>query len=159
MGDQVKGKRSKWVGPFIRQRREALSLSQRSLGLMFEPPVTTQFISNVERGVTPLPPGHVPTLARALQVSEQELMAHLEKEYSAKLSGKLGLGASESVSGSENQQEITQLFVAPPHASPSDVSMIRDLYDAYCKADVQTKQAFTLVCEDLLKIQRKSFQE
>ena len=45
------GKQPKLVGAFIRQRREALGLSQRALGLLFSPPVTTQFISNVERGV------------------------------------------------------------------------------------------------------------
>ncbi len=50
------------VGAFIRQRRETLGLSQRALGQLFQPPVTTQFISNVERGVTPLPPVHISTL-------------------------------------------------------------------------------------------------
>src|SRR3984957_15346979 len=84
-------KRPKIVGNFIRQRREALGLSQRALGLLFEPAVTTQFISNVERGVTPLPPAHVPTLTKALRVSESEMMALLEREYTQKLSGRLGL--------------------------------------------------------------------
>src|SRR3989338_6697609 len=80
------------VGNFIRQRREALGLSQRALGLLFTPPVTTQFISNVERGVTPLPPAHIPTLCRALKISESEVMAILEREYAVKLSGRLGHG-------------------------------------------------------------------
>src|SRR3954470_10167785 len=84
-------KRPRLVGNFIRTRREALGLSQRALGLLFDPPVTTQFISNVERGVTPLPPAHVPTLTRALQVSEAEMMTLLEQEYTLKLSGRLGI--------------------------------------------------------------------
>src|SRR3954469_19062686 len=92
-------KRPKLVGEFIRKRREALGLSQRALGLLFEPAVTTQFISNVERGVTPLPPAHVPTLAKALLVSEDEIMSLLEREYSLKLSGRLGKMASGAGAG------------------------------------------------------------
>src|SRR5262249_42119630 len=83
-------KRPRLVGNFIRTRREALGLSQRPLGLLFTPPVTTQFISNVERGVTPLPPAHIPTLTQALNVSETEFMALMEQEYAYKLSGRLG---------------------------------------------------------------------
>ena len=83
-------KKIKLVGEFIRKRREALKMSQRSLGLMFDPPVTTQFISNVERGVTPLPPTHIPVLAKALTVSPSEITVLLEKEYAMKLSGRLG---------------------------------------------------------------------
>ena len=52
----VENKKPRLVGNFIRQKREALGLSQRALGQKFTPPVTTQFISNVERGVTPLSP-------------------------------------------------------------------------------------------------------
>src|SRR3954470_22236072 len=84
-------KRLKIVGNFIRERREALGLSQRALGMLFTPPVTTQFISNMERGVTPLPPAQVPTLARGLSVAEGEIMSLLEREYAAKLSGRLGV--------------------------------------------------------------------
>src|SRR6478609_9296856 len=87
----VDSKQPKLVGNFIKSRRTSLNLSQRALGLLFDPPVTTQFISNVERGVTPLPPAHVPTLTKALQVSESEMMGLLEKEYTMKLSGRLGI--------------------------------------------------------------------
>src|SRR5436305_13141430 len=86
----VDNKKPRIVGNFIRQRRETLGLSQRALGLLFSPPVTTQFISNLERGVTPLPPNHVPTLTQALNISEAEIMSLLEREYAMKLSGKLG---------------------------------------------------------------------
>src|SRR3954470_13976428 len=81
--------RPKLVGKFIRKKRELAGLSQRALGLMFNPPVTTQFISNLERGVTPLPLNHVPTLVKALNVTETELMGLLEREYTLKLSGRL----------------------------------------------------------------------
>lgn len=82
------------VGQFIRTKREALGLSQRGLGLKFTPPVTTQFISNVERGVTPLPPAHIPTLIQALQVTDSSFLEVMEREYAIKLSGKLGVDAA-----------------------------------------------------------------
>src|SRR3954468_20779219 len=91
-------KRTKLVGEFIRKRRETLGMSQRALELLFTPPVTTQFISNVERGVTPLPPAHIPTLSKALNVSETEFMALLEQEYAYKLSGRLGKSDGSPVS-------------------------------------------------------------
>src|SRR4051795_11899745 len=94
MGD----KNPRLVGNFIRPRRETLGLSQRALGLLFTPPVTTQFISNVERGVTPLPPAHIPTLTKALNVSETEFMGLLEQEYAYKLSGRLGKADASAVS-------------------------------------------------------------
>lgn len=124
--------RPKIVGNFLRRKREALNLSQRALGLLFDPPVTTQFISNVERGVTPLPPAHVPTLARALQVSDTELMGLLEKEYTHKLSGRLGL-----------PQE--------PAVTP-EYDFVQSVYQAYQLADSQTRQAFAGLCQSMLNI-------
>ena len=141
-------KRPRLVGNFIRERREALSLSQRALGLLFSPPVTTQFISNVERGVTPLPPAHVPTLTKALMVSEAELMGLLEKEYTVKLTGRLG---------KEGAPALAEL-VGTSHALPTliinngDFEFIRKLYDAYRQADPKTKQAFATVCESILSL-------
>jgi transcriptional regulator with XRE-family HTH domain len=158
-------KRPKIVGNFIRQRREALNLSQRALGLLFDPPVTTQFISNVERGVTPLPPAHVPTLTRALQVSEAEIMGLLEKEYTMKLSGRLGLVAQEQ----DGMLAEAGAIVIPMNAlSPSgfghsnnhlsvsshDLEFMRKLYDAYKAADSQTRQNFASLCETVLNVQR-----
>jgi transcriptional regulator with XRE-family HTH domain len=124
--------RPKIVGNFLRRKREALNLSQRALGLLFDPPVTTQFISNVERGVTPLPPAHVPTLARALQVSDAELMGLLEKEYTHKLSGRLGLPQDSTVSPEYN--------------------FVQSVYQAYQMADHQTRQAFAGLCQSMLNI-------
>jgi transcriptional regulator with XRE-family HTH domain len=125
--------RPKIVGNFLRRKRESLNLSQRALGLLFDPPVTTQFISNVERGVTPLPPAHVPTLAKALQVSDSELLGLLEKEYTQKLSGRLGLAQD----------------VPPP--SP-DFDFIQSVYQAYQGADAETRQAFEGLCQTMLNL-------
>ena len=145
MVDTIKQPRP--VGAFIRQRREALGLSQRALGQLFDPPVTTQFISNVERGVTPLPPTHVPTLTKSLLVSEQELMALLEKEYTMKLTGRLGHGPD----GAEAPAAMTDVL---PHLviTPNDYEFMRALYDAIRQADPKTRQAFFTVCESLLSL-------
>ena len=78
------------VGQFIRSQREAFGISQRKLSLIFNPPVTTQFISNIERGVTPLPPTHVKVLADALRVPEARLLDLLRKDYEAKLNLRTG---------------------------------------------------------------------
>src|SRR6476659_2597517 len=124
----VENKRPRIVGNFIRQRRESLGLSPRALGLLFNPPVTTQFISNVERGVTPLPPAHVPTLVKALMVTEEDLMGLLEREYTMKLSGRLGRPGENVAAGSRS--EGGTLLVATP-----DVDFIKSLYEAYSSAD------------------------
>ena len=134
-------KRPRIVGNFIRQRRETLGLSQRALGLLFSPPVTTQFISNVERGVTPLPPAHIPTLTKALNVGEAEFMALLEQEYSYKLSGRLGKGDSAA----------TGLIGGALSVSESDYGFMRGLYEAYQQADPSTRQQFASAVDRILK--------
>jgi transcriptional regulator with XRE-family HTH domain len=140
----VKGLRTnrpRLVGDFIRQRRETLGISQRSLGLLFNPAVTTQFISNVERGVTPLPPAHVPVLAHALQVTEAEVMSLLEREYTMKLSGRLGR--------SEASTDPNRLEINGP-----DSPFIKSVYQAYQSADDKTREAFATICESILHIRK-----
>jgi transcriptional regulator with XRE-family HTH domain len=143
------GKRPRLVGAFIRQRREALGLSQRALGQLFSPTVTTQFISNVERGVTPLPPAHVPTLTQALLVSEAELLSLLEREYTVKLTGRLGNSRDTDVpeNGAPTQPGTPSLTVAT-----GDFDFIRSLYDAYRQADQKTRQTFMTVCGSILNL-------
>lgn len=137
----------KIVGSFIRQRREALGLSQRALGQLFNPPVTTQFISNLERGVTPLPPNHVPTLTAALSVPEAELMGLLEKEYAMKLSGRLGKAGAPLVATDGTNPGAPTLLVAT-----QDYAFLKALYDAYRTADKKTQQAFATLCESVLSL-------
>jgi transcriptional regulator with XRE-family HTH domain len=123
-------KRPKIVGDFVRTRREALNLSQKAVGALFNPVVTTQFISNVERGVTPLPPAHIQTLCQALQVKEEEFRVLLEQEYAAKLGGKLG-------------QEALAL-------TPED-KFIAQVKKAYLAATPEVKLVFQNSCRDILK--------
>ncbi len=130
-------KRGKLVGEFIKTRRGSKGLSQRSLGLLFSPPVTTQFISNIERGVTPLPPSHIPFLAKILLVDEREIADLLKKEYSFKLNGSIGISQRdehESMGGHKGYD------------------FIKKLYDAYHLADPKTKVAFIEVCQNLLNV-------
>ena len=139
-------KKLRLVGEFIRKKREALRMSQRALGMVFQPPVSTQFISNVERGVTPLPPIHVPTLAKALQISESEIMALLEKEYAMKLNGRLGKTVQSTgpeASGSHGMS----ISVAQ-----GDYEFMRHLYEALRGADGKTREAFSAACESILHV-------
>lgn len=122
------------VGQFIRERREALKISQRALGQFFQPAVTTQFISNVERGVTPLPPSHVPTVCQALKIPEEELMKVLEQEYASRLSDRLGKnGVGESPS--------------------KESDFLKNLYKAYESANSENKRAFLAACKNILGVQ------
>jgi hypothetical protein len=126
-----------------------MSMSQRALGLLFDPVVTTQFISNVERGVTPLPPVHIPVLSKALSISDSELMSLLEKEYAMKLNGRLGRSEESVAEGNQ----VPSLVIARP-----DYDFMRTLYDAYRLADPKTRQAFATICESVLKLSKSSHQ-
>lgn len=138
----------KLIGSFIRQRREALGLSQRKLGLLFNPTVTTQFISNVERGVTPLPPAHIPGISKALLVKEEEITALLEREYTLKLSERLGKGeAVASIAPADGENPFPTLVIAN-----RDFDFMRRVYDAYRRADTKTQLAFGTLCESLLGV-------
>ncbi len=167
MIESPKSSRPKIVGSFIRQKREAAGLSQRALGLLFSPPVTTQFISNLERGVTPLPLNHIPTLVKALSVAEAEIMSLLEREYTMKLSGRLarvegstiGLGGlGTTIETDSPNGQVTLHLSAGGTAVPvagDDAEFMKSLYDAYKNADIQTKSAFAAACESVLRLQRR----
>lgn len=146
----IENRRLRLVGEFIKARRESLRLSQRALGLLFEPPVTTQFISNIERGVTPLPPIHVPALAKILTVSELELMVLLEKEFAHKLSEKLGNPATSGGPTGESNDPLS-LVVAN-----SDYPFMKSLYESYRVADEKTRKAFETICENMLKLPKST---
>jgi transcriptional regulator with XRE-family HTH domain len=120
------------VGIFIREKREALSLSQRALGQKFEPTVTTQFISNIERGVTPLPPSHVSTVANALGFDRCELFSVMVREYSARI-----------------RREAGDPDLA---ADDADSCYIYDVCQAYREADPAIRAEFEKICERMLNV-------
>lgn len=106
MNKKSLAKSPNWVGAFIRQKREEKGLSQKELGQKFEPAVTTQFVSNLERGITPVPAVHIQALVRALEMNESELMVLMEKEYAAKLTHKIA-------GHSEHSAEHPAVIVVP----------------------------------------------
>lgn len=75
----------KLVGDFIKNKRKSLKLSQKKLADLFDPPVTVQFISGIERGRTPFPPHHISFLARVFSISESTILELLEKEYAKRI--------------------------------------------------------------------------
>lgn len=128
-------RRPSLVGTLLRTKREAAGLSQRALAQLFQPPVTTQFISNVERGVTPLPACHVALVARVLKLSEQELMDVMTQEFNQRLSGKLGT----------------------PAVGPPVPEVLKKLYSAYLAAPPGKRDEFVALCESMLGIPRSDW--
>jgi len=149
MGEHFK--KPRLVGTFIRQRRETLGISQRALGLLFSPPVTTQFISNVERGVTPLPPTHISTLTKALQVQESEITALLKQEYHQKLSGRLSPHDDGGASHDPDRVSSGEPLIMQ---SGPDSDFIRLAIAAFHQADEKTRQTFKSLCENILNIRK-----
>ncbi|NDD91112.1 XRE family transcriptional regulator [bacterium] len=134
------------VGSFLRSRRESVKLSQRQLGLRFKPPVTTQFISNLERGVTPLPAHHIPTLTKELQLSEAELLSLLEREYAQKINDRIHREPKEAESG------VTPSTLRSLVVQEKDAEFIRAIYHAYSLADPETQRNFVSMCEKILRV-------
>ena len=130
-----------YVGQYIRKKREEAGLSQRSLGLLFQPPVTTQFISNVERGVTPLPTVHIQTLVQTLKIPESELLAEMEREYTAKISAKLGHSGAPIPHGEFGQS----LLIPKEH-----FLFFEKLLTAYKDADPKTQESIRNLIETTL---------
>ena len=125
---KMMSKSPNWVGAFIRQKREEKHFSQKELGQKFSPAVTTQFISNLERGITPIPAVHIQALVKSLELNEHELMALMEKEYAAKLTHKIagqhmehsGEGAPAILVVPKQDEEFFK-FIAQSYNNLSDV--------------------------------------
>ena len=92
-----------------KHKREEKHLSQKELGQKFTPAVTTQFVSNLERGITPVPAVHIQALVKGLDINEHELMALMEKEYAAKLTHKI------AGQHSEHAGDAPAVLVVPKH--------------------------------------------
>ena len=135
------------VGQYMRKKREEAGLSQRSLGLLFQPPVTTQFISNVERGVTPLPSVHIQNLIQILKIQESELLSEMEREYAAKISSKLGHSPIHHSTPSDQN--------SPLYVPKEDLHFFEKFISAYKNADPKTKETIRQLIDTAL-IQKTS---
>ena len=122
-------KRLKWVGSFIRKKREDLGLSQRDLASQFVPAVTTKFISNIERGVTPLPVSHLATLTRVLKIPQGELASLLQRDYQTKLATTLGMenGAAGFSTETLSNEDQDFLFAFARSFAGADAAKRREL--------------------------------
>lgn len=124
-------KKTSFLGSFIKTKRTELGLSQKALGSLLEPPVTTQFISNIERGATPLPAVHIQKLCQHLKIKEEDLILVMEKQYAEKLSHRVGLplGTNPTASGLP--------------------SWWGNLAQNYLSSNKETQEQFIRACEDL----------
>lgn len=128
------------VGQFIKERREKLGISQKALGQSLTPCVTTQFISNVERGITPLPPIHVDNMAKALQISSGQLCTLIEQEFTKKLCERSGVSWN---------KDASEFKVLDEHAP-----VFRKIYERFCRQTPEAQEAFLNVCETMLEFRR-----
>ena len=128
------------VGQFIRTERERKGLSQKSLGQMFSPPVTTQFISNIERGVTPLPPVHIQTLTKIFELDEEIFLDVFEREYVTKLSQQVGRPDYAS-----NHAAGKSLYVAN-----QNFDLMKKFVDAFQGADATSQEQMKRTIETLI---------
>ncbi len=80
-------KTNTFVGTFLRQKREVLGLNIKTVAQ--EISRTVQFISNIERGITALPVGHIPALSKLLGVDPFQFIDRLEWDHGCKLRKKL----------------------------------------------------------------------
>jgi transcriptional regulator with XRE-family HTH domain len=68
------------LGERIKKAREIAGLSQKQVSDAMGW-TSAQFISNVERGKAPLPPQHIPIIARMIKLSENRLVDDLVEIY------------------------------------------------------------------------------
>lgn len=74
----------KELGQLIRKSRETVGLSQNDVAKVLNVR-TPQSVSNIERGVSPLPAGKIKALANLIQLPPTQLVDVIVKEKRAKL--------------------------------------------------------------------------
>lgn len=124
------------LGNYLKSKRELVGLSQKILGSKMNPPVTTQFISNIERGITPLPMAHFKAMADALSIPPRELVDVMEAEYSSKLQELvIDKDPKISVRVSEQEKPFLESFI-----------------QSYLKANSEKKEIIRKTLESLLEL-------
>jgi hypothetical protein len=124
--------------------------------------VTTQFISNIERGVTPLPPAHISTLTRALKIPEEDLMHTLEREYSMKISNRVGrpeLAMQDYVPGGLTPGQYARAPIDSSDQSvlsieSGDRALFAKIYEGYKSADETVKESFQNMADTVLHLSK-----
>jgi transcriptional regulator with XRE-family HTH domain len=73
----------------IKEARLKVGLTQYELGKILD--VDTQFISNIEREIAPLPPKHIRTLSKVLKVPVQRFIDYNVERYIGRIKKQIGL--------------------------------------------------------------------
>ena len=111
---------SKLVGNFIKKRREVLKLTQRQLSnsLGFS---SSQFISNLERGIAEIPPSRIKDFAEVLQMDNNEFANLVSESLKRKI-----LKKTDMISG-EKDPFVDKFLSAWSIASNEDKLLIKTL--------------------------------
>ncbi|MBI3542891.1 MAG: helix-turn-helix transcriptional regulator [Deltaproteobacteria bacterium] len=99
----------KHVGSFIKQLREKKGLSQADVARLLSLK-TAQSISNIERGVSPLPRAKIKKLADILGIRKGEIVNVVMREMQERVSKAAGVQARSIVLGPEHSQEDFSLL-------------------------------------------------
>lgn len=73
------------IGTVIRQARLARGLSLKAFADAILPRTSHQFVSNIERGLCPLPADKIPGAAEILSIREDVLIDALVEDYRARI--------------------------------------------------------------------------
>lgn len=101
----------KYVGSFIKELREKRGLSQADVARMLSLK-TAQSISNIERGVSPLPRAKIKRLADILGVKKAEIVGVVMREMQERVSRAAGVQARSLMMGPEFTNEDFALLTS-----------------------------------------------
>ncbi|MCX6112673.1 MAG: helix-turn-helix transcriptional regulator [Proteobacteria bacterium] len=111
---------SKLVGNFIKKRRSVLKLTQKQLSdsLGFK---TSQFISNLERGIAEIPPSRIKDFAEVLQMDNNEFTNLVSESLKRKILKKTDIAEG------EKDPFVDKFLSAWSVASDEDKNLIKTL--------------------------------
>lgn len=101
----------KQVGTFIKNLREKRGLSQADVAKLLSLK-TAQSISNIERGVSPLPKAKIKRLADILGVKKSDIVTMVLGEVQERVAKAAGVQSRSIVVGSELSSEDFQLLTS-----------------------------------------------
>jgi transcriptional regulator with XRE-family HTH domain len=95
----------KLIGTFIRQNREKKGISQGALAQQLQLK-TAQSISNIERGVSPLPKSKMKKLSKVLSLKKDDFYQVLMLEIHERYSKALGVESQDQTKLEKNVMKI-----------------------------------------------------
>ena len=125
----------KIVGQFIRGMREKRNLSQGDVAKLLSLK-TAQSISNIERGVSPLPRAKIKKLSEILGIAKNELMSVALREVQDRYARAAGVNGAATL--------------APEGLSREDVSLVQTLISELKESDTGRKTELKLAVRKIL---------